>query len=52
MKGCTSGVLKLIDTTCDILRVSYYECHTMSVVVNVSHVVFHVNSDSKIIYSA
>ena len=35
-----------------ILRVTYYECHTMSVVVNISHVVFHVNSDSKIIYSA
>jgi len=28
MKGCTSGVLKLIDTTCDVLRVSYYVCRS------------------------
>lgn len=30
-----------------ILRVTYYECHTMSVVVNISQVVFYVNRDLK-----
>ena len=46
MKACTSGMLNY-----SILRVTYYECHTMSVVVNISHVVFRVNRNFKIVSS-